>query len=220
MGFDAGWWFGCCQPCHDIEDVFGAQAAALQYQLNGYQHGIESGDRYGSQDLRHDPVTAGMTPQAVLKLTQRHRQISKGRSVAQRAGLALNQRDVVLPVVADLVAIQQARMAGYQRIIGHHLDAGRIQTAADPLTRVLTRHRVAVAPDADQAGAGDPRRPLDVTVEWRWHRHQFSALQLQHFGHTQPAVLRVRQLVPKRAAALAQPGIEFLEGVKLAVLGV
>ena len=73
-------------------------------------------------DLRHDPVTAGMTPQAVLKLTQRHRQISKGRAVAQRAACA-HQRDVVLPVVADLVAIQQARMAGNQRIIGHHLDA-------------------------------------------------------------------------------------------------
>ncbi len=52
---------------HDIEDVFGAQAAAFQYQLNSHQHRIEPGDRYGSQNLRHDPVTAGMTPQTVLK---------------------------------------------------------------------------------------------------------------------------------------------------------
>src|SRR3546814_20094221 len=94
-----------------------------------------------------------------------------------------------------------------------------IQTAADPLTRVLTWHRVAVAPDADQAGAGDPRRPLDVTVEWRWHRHQFSALQLQHFGHTPPAALRVRQLVHKRAASLAPPGLALLEGEKRAEIG-
>ena len=86
---------------HDIEDVFGAQAAAFQYQLNSHQHRIEPGDRYGSQNLRHDPVTAGMTPQTVLKLTQRRRQISKGRAVAQRTGLAFDQREVVLPVIAD-----------------------------------------------------------------------------------------------------------------------
>ncbi|OFQ77748.1 hypothetical protein HMPREF2924_15395, partial [Pseudomonas sp. HMSC063H08] len=98
VGFDAGWWFGRGQARHDIEDVFGAQAAAFQYQLNSHQHRIEPGDRYGSQNLRHDPVTAGMTPQTVLKLTQRRRQISKGRAVAQRTGLAFDQREVVLPV--------------------------------------------------------------------------------------------------------------------------
>ncbi len=54
MGFDAGWWFGRGQARHDIEDVFGAQAAAFQYQLNTHQHRIEPGDRYGSQNLRHD----------------------------------------------------------------------------------------------------------------------------------------------------------------------
>ncbi len=98
MGFDAGWWFGRGQARHDIEDVFGAQAAALQYQLNGYQHGIEPGDRYGSQNLRHDPVTAGMTPQTVLKLTQRRRQISKGRAVAQRTGLAFDRMRSIDPI--------------------------------------------------------------------------------------------------------------------------
>ena len=41
-------------------------------------------------------------------------------------------------------------MAGEQRVISHHLDSGRVQTAADPRTGVLTGHRVAVAPDADQ----------------------------------------------------------------------
>jgi hypothetical protein len=53
-----------------------------------------------------DPITAGMTFQAVLELTQRRWQIGKGSAVAQRAGLAFDQRDVVLPVIADLVAIQ------------------------------------------------------------------------------------------------------------------
>ncbi len=106
MGLDAGRWLARGQARHDIEDVFGAQAAALKYQFNGYQHGIESGDRHGGQDLRHDPITAGMTFQAVLELTQRRWQIGKGSAVAQRAGLAFDQRDVVLPVIADLVAIQ------------------------------------------------------------------------------------------------------------------
>ncbi|BGD47762.1 hypothetical protein CRPA5_30590 [Pseudomonas aeruginosa] len=50
--------------------MFGAQGAGFEYQFNGHQYGIESGDGYGSQDLRHDPVTAGMTCQAVFELPQ------------------------------------------------------------------------------------------------------------------------------------------------------
>ncbi|HCA7905922.1 TPA: hypothetical protein MX460_006645, partial [Pseudomonas aeruginosa] len=48
--------------------------------------------------LRHDPVTAGMTPQTVLKLTQRRRQISKGRAVAQRTGLAFDRMRSIDPI--------------------------------------------------------------------------------------------------------------------------
>ncbi|AFM65126.1 hypothetical protein AW893_11345 [Pseudomonas aeruginosa] len=70
MSLDGGRWLGRCQPRHDIQDVFGAQGAGFEYQFNGHQYGIESGDGYGSQDLRHDPVTAGMTCQAVFELPQ------------------------------------------------------------------------------------------------------------------------------------------------------
>ena len=99
---------------------------------HSHQHRIEPGDGYGSQNLRHDPVAAGMTPQTALKLTQRRRQIGEGRAVAQRTGLAFDQREVVLPVVADLVAIQQAAWlaisassattsirVGYKRLLTH-----------------------------------------------------------------------------------------------------
>ncbi|MNY21163.1 hypothetical protein D3C86_1546900 [compost metagenome] len=200
--------------------MFGAQGAGFEYQFNGHQYGIESGHGYGSQDLRHDPVTAGMTCQAVLELPQWCWQIRKRSAIAQCARLALDQRDVVLPVIVDLVAIQQARVAGNQYVISYHLDPRRIQAATEPLAGVLTGYRVAVSSHADQAGAGNPRRTLDVTVEGRGHGHHFGPLQLQHLGHAQPAVLRVRKLAPECAAALPEPGIEFLEGVELAVLGV
>ena len=39
---------------------------------------------------------------------------------------------------------------------------------ADPLTRVLTRHRVTVAPDADQAGAGEAVRTQGEKTGVRW----------------------------------------------------
>jgi hypothetical protein len=41
------------------------------------------------------------------------------------------------------------------------------------------------------------------------------ALVLQHLGHAELGVLGVVHLVPQRAAALAQPGVEFGEAAEL-----
>src|SRR3546814_19119471 len=54
VGFDAGWWFGRGQARHDIEDGFGAQAAAFHYKRNSHQHRIEPGDRFGSKKERQN----------------------------------------------------------------------------------------------------------------------------------------------------------------------
>jgi len=45
-------------------------------------------------------------------------------------------------------------------------------------------------------------------------------LQFQDVRYRQPVVLRVQQLAPERSTALAEPGIQFLEGVEHAVLSV
>jgi hypothetical protein len=40
-GLDARWLGRGIEPCHDIEDVFGAQRAGFHHQFHGHQHRIE-----------------------------------------------------------------------------------------------------------------------------------------------------------------------------------
>jgi hypothetical protein len=84
------------------------------------------------QHLRHHPVAALLVQQGLAHALQWLGQVGKGRAVAQRARLALDQRHVVLPVVAGLVALAQALVRGH-RIAGHHHDLRRVQPRADHL---------------------------------------------------------------------------------------
>ncbi|MCY1445830.1 hypothetical protein D9M71_623620 [compost metagenome] len=126
----------------------------------------------------------------------------------------------MLPVKTDLISIKQALVTGNHRFIGDDHYPRGIQAAADPLADPLTRHRVAISRHADQAGAGDPYGALDVAIKGGGHRHHFDPFQLQDVRHRQPVVLRVQQLAPERTTALAEPGIQFLEGVEYAVLSI
>lgn len=56
---------------------------------------------------------------------------AKGGAIAQRPRLALYRRDVVLPVVAHLPAIDQPVMAGDHDVAGDHADPVRIEPGAD-----------------------------------------------------------------------------------------
>ena len=76
----------------------------------------------------------------------------------------------MLPVVAGLATVGQPFVAGHQHISGDDINPRRIQPRAHHLPRQFARHRVAVAVDAHQAGAGHPRRLLDIAVERLGHR--------------------------------------------------
>ena len=81
--------------------------AALQRQLHRHQHRVQPGAGHDRQHLRHHAVAAGLAQQRSAQLLQRLGQVGERRPVAQRAGLALQQRDVVLPVVAGLAFVAQ-----------------------------------------------------------------------------------------------------------------
>ncbi len=111
-------------------------------------------------------------------------------------------------------------MAGDHRFVGDDHDPRRVQTAADPLTNTLARHRITIARHADQAGARDTESSLDVAIKGRRHGHHFNLLQLQDFCHRQTVVLRMYKFVPERTAASAEPGVQLLEGMEHAVLSI
>ena len=100
----------------------GTGPARLQHQLDRHQHGVQAMLRDGAQHLGHDPVTALATQQGTAQLLQRVRHLRKGRTVAQRARLALHQRHVVLPVVHHTVAVDRRAKSEFSR---EHLNKSR-----------------------------------------------------------------------------------------------
>ena len=68
---------------------------------------------------------------------------AKGRAIAQGTGLALHQRDVVLPVVADVSTVGQSFMAGDDDVFGGDIHALEIKPGADPMVGQITRRPVA-----------------------------------------------------------------------------
>ena len=65
-------------------------------------HRLQAVSRYTVEYLRHGFVAPVVTHQPLAQAQQRWRHIGKGSPVSQGARLALYQRDVVLPVVADV----------------------------------------------------------------------------------------------------------------------
>ncbi len=72
-------------------------------------------------------------------------QVHEAGAVAQRAGLALNRRHIVLPVVGRAALAAEPSVLGHHALVGHDHHALRVQPRADRLPRQLARHRVAVA---------------------------------------------------------------------------
>ena len=186
----------------------------FQHQFHGDQDGLQSGLGHGGQYLGHDAVAAFALEQEAAQALQRFGHVGERRAVAQRPGLPLDQRDVVLPVVAGLVALEAARMTRHHGVVGDEVDALRVDPDADHLADQLARHRVAVAILADQTGTGYLAQGLDVAVEGRDHRHQAGLLVFEHFGDGQIVVLGVAQFLPQRPAARQQPDIEFGKGAE------
>ena len=208
------------QPRQHIDHMLGAHPPrgrrTLQRQLHGHQHRLQAGAGHQRQHLSHEPVAAGLAQQRCAQPLQGLGQVGEGRAVAQGTGLSLHQRDVVLPVVAGLALVGEPLVIGDDGLAGDNLYARGIQPRAHPLPCQLAGHRVAVARHRHQAGARNPRRALHIAVEGRRHGHQLTTLMFEHLGHAEGRMLGVANLLPQRAAALGQPGVQFRERAETA----
>ena len=94
--------------------------------------------RYGSQDLRHDCITARSAHKNRLQLLERYGHGLKRGAVAQPARLAFEQADVMSPVVEGLAAIKAARVRGHPHAIGHGTNMVMVDPQADDTVGVLS----------------------------------------------------------------------------------
>ncbi len=102
------------------------------------------------QDLDHFPIAAWMLEQVALQATERLGEINERRPVAEGAGLALDHRQIVSPVIdraARLVmrALDNARVLAQDLTLGHDNDPFGVNPQADRPVGERGRHAVAIA---------------------------------------------------------------------------
>lgn len=89
------------QQGDDVEHMWRTDRPAgcsFQRQFHRHQRGVQARPRHDGQHLCHHPVTTRVAH-------QRPGHVDERRAVTQCDGLALDQRDVVLPVVLGLATV-------------------------------------------------------------------------------------------------------------------
>ena len=147
-----------------------------------------------------------------MQSPQGGRQFGEGRSIAQGARLALDDRQIVPPVVDGasrqmVGSLDDPWMFAQDPPLGGHDDALGIDPHADRTVGERRRHAVAIALQVDEAGRRDAFGVFDEPVERTAKPHQ-----LLHFlapGVGDRAWLRgVRDLGPQLPASRLQPVIQ------------
>ena len=152
--------------------------ASLQRQFDGGEHGLLVVLEDQRQDLDHLSVAARRLQQALLQRPEGRRQFGEGRAIAQSSGLALDDRQIVPPVVNCRAAHQPVGTGEDAGVLAHDLpfggddDALRVHPHADGAIGEGRWHAVAIALQVDEAGRRDALGVFDEAVERTGKLHQ------------------------------------------------
>ena len=91
--------FAVDQPVQKVQDVRLCRRAVAQRQLDGAQHRLLIVVQNERQDLHHLPVAAGLLEKMLSVAPEGIRKVGERRAVTQGAGLALDHRQVVAPII-------------------------------------------------------------------------------------------------------------------------
>ena len=139
------------------------------------------------EDLDHLSVTARPLEQPSLQLPEGIGHFQKRCTVAQGAGLALNDSQIVTPVINRaprfLVGpLNDPPVFAQDLPFRHHDKPFRVYAQADGPIGKGSRHTVTVALEGDQAGGRHALGLLDETIEGAANRHQTAHLLGVHIG--------------------------------------
>src|ERR1700734_2196945 len=177
-------WLPVDQAVQKVQDMGLRRRASLQRQLDGSEHGLLVMLQNERQDLDHLAVAAWRLEHALLQSPEGGRQFGEGRAVTQGSRLALNDRQIVPPVVdrgralAFVRASKEAAMLADNLPLGDDADAPGIHPNADRTIGERRWHAVAIALQMDQACRRDSFGVFDKAVEWPGKLHQL----LDFFG--------------------------------------
>src|SRR5271156_5921627 len=97
-----GWWvdrLAVDQSVQHVQDMGLGWRAGLQCEFDGGEHGLLVVLEDESQNLDHLAVAAGRLEHALLQSSEGGREFGERRAVTQGSWLALNDRQIVPPVV-------------------------------------------------------------------------------------------------------------------------
>ena len=201
----------------DVQNDAGGMDVVRKGLGAGSFDGVNTIGEHSPEDLDHLPITAGLAFELALHTSQGRRQIPilERRPVAQCAGLARQNRDVVEWVVDCLGAAEGAIMPthdlavlpAFQSVgIGADLDGPPDRTGVD---------RVAVLVEAHEAGLGDGRRDGMKAVERTDIGHKARTLFLEHLPDRLVRNVGVPVHLGMSDASVLEPGVELRIGSEL-----
>jgi hypothetical protein len=83
-----------------------ARRDVFECDSDRHQHRLKPCAWHHGQYIGHRAVASRVAHERLSKLLQYRRHIQKRRPVSQRAGLALDQLDIVLPVICGLALVR------------------------------------------------------------------------------------------------------------------
>ena len=180
--------------------------AGLQRQFDGGEHGLFVMLENQGQNLDHLAVAARRLEHALLQSPEGRRQFGERRAIAQGSGLALNDRQIVPPVVNRCGALpfvgagKDATMLADDLPLGGDDNALGIDPHADRAIGEGRRHAVAIAVQMDQARRRHALGVFDEAVERPGKLHQAPRL-------LRPRRRRSRPVASRAASGPTAPGI-------------
>ena len=203
------------QAVQEVEHMGLGRNAGLECELDGPEHRLLVVMQHQRQDLDHLPVAAWMLEQVALQATERLGQINERSAITQGAGLALDHRQIVPPVVdraSRLVmgALDKARVLTQDLPLGHDGDPFGVNPQADRPVGEGGRHAVAIAIEVHQARRGDALGLFNKAIEGPPQCHQAPDLAGMHIGDTAWKAA-MHDLAPLCDALLFEPGVQAIE---------
>src|SRR5579872_5563068 len=169
------------QAMQQIQDVRLGGCTGLQRQFDGGEHSLLIMLKNEGQDVDHFAVAAWHFEYTLLQSLEGGRQFSEGGAVAQGPGLALDDSQIVPPVVdrhafAMTRADEEPLMLADYLTFGDNDDALGIHPKAHWPIGERRRYAVAIALQMDEAGRRHALGVFDKAVERSGNLHQASDL--------------------------------------------
>ena len=186
--------------------------AGLQSKLDGTKYRLLIMMQHQSQDLGHLPVAARPLEHQPLQLPERFRHLGERRLIAQGTGLALDDRQIVPPVIdcspsQVMGTLDDPGMSAQELAFGHNDDLVRVNPQAHSLVREGGWHTVTCALKVYEARRRYTLGMFDEAVEGLPGRHQTGDFTGMHIGDS-AGQSAVQNLAPLFDAVMLKPDVE------------